>query len=61
MRCCGFCHITKLHLQGTHFSVVSNTFEMVVCATAYGYSDIIMFTYTTTGNGLHVYCMQCMF
>jgi len=57
MRCCGF---TKLHLQGTHFSVVSNTFGIVLGATLYGCSNIIMSTYTTISDGLHVYvCNAC--
>ncbi len=55
MRCCGFCEFTKLHLQITHFSVVLNTFGIVVGATPYGCSNIIMFTYITTSDGLHVY------
>jgi len=33
MRCCGFCGFTKLHLQGTHFSALPNTFGIVVGAT----------------------------
>jgi hypothetical protein len=49
---CGF---TKLHLQGTHFNVVPNIFGIVVGATPYGCSNIIMPTYTTTSDGLHVY------
>jgi len=60
MKCCGFCGFTKLHLQGTHFSVVPNTFGIVVSATPYGCSNIIMSTYTTTNDGLHVYvCNAC--
>ncbi len=55
MRCCGFCGFTRLYLQGTHFSVVPNTFWIVIGATPYGCSNIIMFTYTTTIDGLHVY------
>ncbi len=52
--------ITKLHLQGTHFSVVPNTFGIVVGATPYGCSNIIMFTYTTISDLLHVYvCNAC--
>jgi hypothetical protein len=59
MRCCGFCGSTKLHLHETHFSVVLNTFGIVVNATPYGCSNIIMSTYTTTSDGLHVYvCNQ---
>ncbi len=61
MRCCGFCGFTKLHLQGTHFSVVSNTFGIVVGATPYGCSNIIISTYTTTNDGFACVCMQCMF
>jgi len=61
MRCCGFCGFTKLHLQGTHFSVVLNTFGIVVGATPYGYSNIIMLTYTTISDDLHVYVCKCMF
>ncbi len=56
MRCCGFYGFTKLHLQGTHFSVVPNTFGIVAGATQYGCSNIIMSTYTTTNDG----CM-CMY
>jgi len=60
MRCCGFCGFTKLHLQKTHFNVVPNTFGIVVGATLYGCSNIIMSTYTTTGDSLHVYvCNAC--
>jgi len=60
MRCCRFCGFTKLHLQGTHFSVVPNTFGIVVGATLYGCSNIIMSTYTTISDGLHVYvCNAC--
>jgi hypothetical protein len=60
MRCCGFCGSTKLHLHETHFSVVLNTFGIVVNATPYGCSNIIMSTYTTTSDGLHVYvCNGC--
>jgi hypothetical protein len=60
MRCCGFCGFIKLHLQGTHFSVVLNTFGIVVGATLYGCSNIIMSTYTTTSDGLHVFvCNAC--
>jgi hypothetical protein len=60
MRCCGFCGFTKLHLQITHFSVVANTFGIVVGATPHGCSNIIMSTYTTTSDGLHVYvCNAC--
>ncbi len=55
MRCCGF---TKLHLQGAHFNVVPNTFGIVVGATPYGCSNIIMSTYTTTSDDLHVYIHQ---
>ncbi len=55
MRCCGFWGFTKLHLQGTHFSVVPNTFG-IVGATTYGCSNIIMSTYTTISDG----CM-CMY
>jgi hypothetical protein len=60
MTCCGFCGLTKLHLQGTHFSVVPNTFGTVAGATPYGCSNIIMSTYTTTSDGVHVYvCNAC--
>jgi hypothetical protein len=60
MRCCEFCGFTKLHLQGTHFSVAPNTFGIVASATPYGCSNIIMSTYTTTSDGLHVYvCDGC--
>jgi hypothetical protein len=60
MKYCGFCGFTKLHLQGTHFSVVANTFGIVARATLYGCSNIIMFTSTTTNNGLHMYvCNAC--
>jgi hypothetical protein len=60
MRCCGFCGFTKLHLQKTHFSVVPNTFGIVVGATPYGCSNIIMSRYTTTSDGLYVYvCNAC--
>jgi hypothetical protein len=60
MKCCGFCGFTKLHLQGTRSSVVSNTFGIVIGATPYGCSNIIMSTYTTTSDGLHVYvCNAC--
>jgi hypothetical protein len=60
MRCYGFCGFTKLHLQGTPFCVVPNTFGIVVGATPYGCSNIIMSTYTTTNDGLHVYvCNAC--
>ncbi len=60
MRCCGFYGFTKLHLQGTHFSVVLNTFGIIVGATLYGCSNIIMSTYTTSGDHLHVYvCNAC--
>jgi len=58
MRCCGF---TKLHLQGTHFSVISNTFGIVVGATPYGCSNIIMSTYTTISDGLHVHVCNASF
>jgi hypothetical protein len=61
MRCCGFCGFAKLHLQGTHFNVFSNTFGIVANATLYGCSNIIMFTYTTTSDGFHVYvCNACL-
>jgi hypothetical protein len=33
MKCYGFCGFTKLHLQGSHFIVFSNTFGIVVGAT----------------------------
>jgi hypothetical protein len=60
MRCCGFCGFTKLHVQKTHFSVVPNTFGIVVGATPYGCSNIIMSRYTTTSDGLYVYvCNAC--
>jgi len=60
MRCCGFCGFAKLHLQGTHFNVVPNTFGIVAGATLYGCSNIIMSTYITTSDGLHVYvCNAC--
>jgi hypothetical protein len=60
MKCRGFYGFTKLHLQGTHFSVVPNTFGIVAGATPYGYSNIIMSTCTTTNDGLHVYvCNAC--
>jgi hypothetical protein len=60
MTCCGFCGFTKLHLQGTHFNVVSYKFGIVVVATLYGCSNIIMSTYITTNDGLHVYvCNAC--
>jgi hypothetical protein len=60
MKCCGFCGFTKLHLQGTHFNVVLNTFGIVVGATLYGCSNIIMSTYTTISDGFHVYvCNVC--
>jgi hypothetical protein len=62
MKCgfCGFCGFTKLHLQGTHFSVVPSTFGIVTSVTPYGCSNIIMSTYTTTSDGLHVYvCNAC--
>jgi hypothetical protein len=37
MKCCGICGgFTKLHFQGTHFSVVPNTFGIVAGATPYG-------------------------
>ncbi len=53
-----FVEFKKLHLQGTHFNVVPNTFGIVVGATPYGCSNIIMSTYTTTSDGLNVYvCM----
>jgi hypothetical protein len=58
MRCCGF---TKLHLQGTYFSVIPNTFGIVVGATSYGCSNIIMSTYTTTSDGLYVYVCNASF
>ncbi len=61
MRCCEFCGFTKLHLQWTHFNVVPNTLGIVVGATPYGCSNIIIFTYTTTNDGLHVYvCNACL-
>jgi hypothetical protein len=57
MICCGF---TKLHLQGTNFSVVPNTFGIVAGVTPYGCSNIIMSTNTTTSDDLHVYvCNAC--
>ncbi len=60
MRRCGFCGFTKLHLQATNFSVVPNRFGIVVGATLYGCSNIIMYTCTTTSDGLHVYiCNAC--
>jgi hypothetical protein len=60
MRCCGFCGFTKLHLQGTYFCAIMNIFGIVVGATLYGCSNIIMSTYTTTSDGLHVYvCNAC--
>jgi hypothetical protein len=60
MRCCGICEFTKLHLQRTHFCVVLNTLGIVVGATLYGCSNIIMFTYTTISDVLHVYvCNAC--
>jgi hypothetical protein len=60
MKCCEFCGFTKLHLQGTHFSVVLNTFGIVAGVTSYGCSNIIMSTYTTTSDDLHVYvCNAC--
>jgi len=60
MRCCGFCEFTKLHLQGTHFSAIPNTFGIIVGATSYGCSNIIMSTYTTINDGLHVFvCNAC--
>ncbi len=60
MKCCRFCGFTKLHLQRTHFSVVPNTFRIIVGATLYGCSNIIMSTYITTSDGLHVYvCNSC--
>ncbi len=60
MRCCGFCEFTKLRLQGTHFTIVPNTFGIVVGATPYGCSNNIMSTYTTISDGLHVYvCNAC--
>jgi hypothetical protein len=55
MRCCGFCEFTKLHLRRINFSVVPNTFGIIVGATPYGYSNIIMSTCTTTSDGLYVY------
>jgi len=60
MRCCGFCGFTKLHLQGTCFDVVPNTFGIVVGATPYGCSNIIMFTYTTTSDSLCMYAMHAL-
>jgi hypothetical protein len=60
MKCCGFYGFTKLHFQRTHFSVFPNTFGIVAGATSYGCSNIIMSTYTTTSDGLHVYvCNAC--
>jgi hypothetical protein len=60
MKSCGFCGFTKLHLQGTHFCVVLNTFRIFVGVTPYGCSNIIMSTYTTTSDGLSVYgCNAC--
>jgi hypothetical protein len=32
---CGFCGFTKLHLQGTHVSIVPNTFRIAIGATPY--------------------------
>jgi hypothetical protein len=61
MRCCGFCGFTKLHFQGTHFCAILNTFGIVVGATLYGCSNIIMSTYTTTNDGLHVYVNNVCF
>ncbi len=61
MRCCGFCGFTKLHFQGTHFNVVSNTFGIVANATLYGCSNIIMSTYTNISDGLHVYVRNACF
>jgi hypothetical protein len=49
------CEFAKLHLQGTHFNVVPNTFGIVIGVTPYGCSNVIMSTYTTTNDGLHVY------
>jgi len=60
MRCCGFCGFTKLHFQGTHFNV-PNTFGIVVGATLYGCSNIIMSTYTTINDSLHVYVFNACF
>ncbi len=58
MWCCGF---PKLHLQGTHFNVVPNTFAIVVGATSYGCSNIIGSTYKTSSDGLHVrVCNACL-
>ncbi len=60
MKCCGFCRFRKLHFQKTHFNDVSNTFRIVVGATLYGCSNIVMFTYTITSDDLHVYvCNAC--
>ncbi len=60
MKCYGFCGFTKLLLQGAHFSVVLSTLRIVIGATPYGYSNIVMSTYTTTSDGLHVYvCNAC--
>jgi hypothetical protein len=60
MTCCGFCGFMKLHLQGTHFCVVPYKFGIIVATTLYGCSNIIMSTYTTTCDGLHVYvCNAC--
>jgi hypothetical protein len=54
------CEFAKLHLQGTHFNVVPNTFGIVAGVTPYGCSNIIMSTYTTISDGLHVYvCNAC--
>jgi hypothetical protein len=61
MKCCGLCGFTKLHLQGTHFCVVLNTFGIVVSATPYSCSNIIMSIYTTTNDGLHVYVYNACF
>ncbi len=61
IRCCGFCGFTKLHLQGTHFSAIPNTFGIVVGATLYDCSNIIMSTYTNTSDGLHVYVCNAHF
>jgi hypothetical protein len=37
-----------------------NTFGIVASAIPYGFSNIIMSTYTTTSDGLHVYvCNAC--
>ncbi len=52
--------IHKITPSRNTFSAVPNTFGIVVGATPYGCSNIIMSTYITTSDGLHVYvCNAC--